>query len=393
MDVHQPANDETVNYEELIADDRTEMVWLRIQRLTSETLCRKLIKERVPEIDDELLKAKASGLASAVRGALGFWSGEALDLNSKVLSRYYGLLQLTIAEQIVSSANLLLKEIEDFTKYGHGLFTISDPEDILPEAFKIGLLNSGYFQKYLEFRGVELEENIFAKRPREWGKLDDAAKSKLVSLPELFSRVPELQTVVREYFDRPPLAFRVATSVLNATQRFTIGHHKSNESIYQLQRINSGYNPGVTSGVAIFRQDGNFSPEFLNSLGLPLTDIIEAAPPMQGWGTHFVGTLCHPLQTKWYEKLRPHHSAYCAPSLIAPLWNRVTDPLIINFLILYGLSIIVRYLPATWHRIDQGDLDDFRELLKHYFVIVDKVVPEMMYEQITGRRLIVRRPF
>ncbi len=84
MDVHQPANDETVNYEELIADDRTEMVWLRIQRLTSETLCRKLIKERVPEIVDELLKAKASGLASAVRGALGFWSGEALDLNSKV---------------------------------------------------------------------------------------------------------------------------------------------------------------------------------------------------------------------------------------------------------------------------------------------------------------------
>jgi hypothetical protein len=393
MDIHQPANDETMNYEELIADDRTEMVWLRIQRLTSESLCRKLIKERIPEIDDELLKAKASGLASAIRGALGFWGGEALDLNSKVLSRYYGLLQLTIAEQIVASPNLLLKEIEDFTKYGHGLFTLSDPENVFPTAFNIGLLNSGYFQKYLEFRGVELEENIFTKRPREWGKVDDAAKSKLVSLPELFSRVPELQTVVREYFDRPPLAFRVATSVLNATQRFTIGHHKSNESIYQLQRINSDYNPEVTSGVAIFRQDGDFSPEFLNSLGLPLSDIIEVAPPGQGWGTHFVGTLHHSLKTKWYEKLKPHHSAYCPRSLVAPLWNRVTDPLIINFLILYGLSIIVRYLPATWHRIDQGDLDHFRELLKHYFVIVDKVVPEMMYERITGKRLIVNRPF
>lgn len=393
MDVHQPANDETMNYEELIADDRTEMVWLRIQRLTSETLCRKLIKERVPEIDDELLKAKASGLSSAVRGALGFWGGEALDLNSKVLSRYYGLLQLTIAEQIVASPNLLLKEIEDFTKYGHGLFTLSDPEDIFPTAFKIGLLNSGYFQKYLGFRRVEIEENIFKKRPRKWAELDDSEKSKIVSLPELFCRVPELQTVVREYLDRPPLSFRVAESILNGTQIFTIGHHKSNESFCQLENRNPDYNPEVTSGVAIFYQDRDFSVEFLNSLGLPLTDIIEASPPGQGWGTHFVGTLHHSLKTKWYEKLRPHYSAYCSPSLIAPLWNRVTDPLIINFLILYGLSIIVRYLPATWHRIDQGDLDDFRELLKHYFVMVDKVVPEMMYERITGRRLIVRRPF
>lgn len=393
MDVHQPANDETVNYEELIADDRTEMVWLRIQRLTSETLCRKLIRERVPEIDDELLKAKASGLASAVRGALGFWSGDALDLNSKVLSRYYGLLQLTIAEQIVSSANLLLKEIEDFTKYGHGLFTMSDPEDIFPTAFKIGLLNSGYFQKYLRFRGVELEENIFTKRPRKWAELDDAAKSKLASLPELFSRVPELQTVVREYFDRPPLAFRVAESILNGTSRFTISDHKSHEMFNQFRKTNVDYNPEVTSGVAIFYQDRDFSPEFFNSLGLPLTDVTLETAPGQEWGTHFVGTLHHSLKTKWYEKLKPHHSAYCAPSLIAPLWNRVTDPLIINFLILYGLSIIVRYLPATWHRIDQGDLDDFRELLNHYFVIVDKVVPEIMYERITGTRLIVRRPF
>lgn len=393
MDTQRSEFQEPIGFEELIADDRTEMVWLRIQRLTSETLCRIIIKERVPEIDDELLKAKASGLAGAVRGALGFWGGESLDLNARVLSRYYGLLQLTIAEQVASGTDLLLEKIEDFTKYGHGLFTLSNPDDKFPTAFNIGLLNSGYFQKYLEFRAVELEENVFKKRPPEWTKLDDSEKSKLVSLPELFCRVPELQTVVREYLERPPLAFQVAASVLNATGRFTISEHKSNENWNQLRKTNVDYNPEVTSGVAIFYQDRDFSPEFLNALGLPLSDIIQVAPPMQGWGTHFVGTLHHSLKTKWHEKLRPHYSAYCPPSLVAPLLKDVTDPLIINFLILYGLSIIVRYLPATWHRIDQGDLDHFRELLKHYFVIVDKVVPEMMYERITGKKLVVKRPF
>jgi hypothetical protein len=393
MDMQRSEFQEPIGFEELITDDRTEMVWLRIQRLTSETLCRKLIKEKIPEVDDGFLRAKASGLSSAIRGALGFWGGETLDLNARVLSRYYGLLQLTIAEQIASGTDLLLEKIEDFTQYGHGLFTLFNPKDEFPTAFNIGLLNSGYFRKYLEFRGVELLENTFTKRPREWANLDDTEKSKLVSFKELFSRVPELQTVVREYLDGPPLAFRVAASVLNATQRFTISEHKSNEKWNQLRKTNVDHNPEVTSGVAIFCQDRDFSPEFLNSLGLPLTDIIEVAPSMQGWGTHFVGTLHHSLKTKWHEKLRPHYSAYCAPSLVAPLWKDVTDPLIINFLILYGLSIIVRYLPATWHRIDQGDLDHFRELLKHYFVIVDKVVPEMMYERITGKRLVVKGSF
>jgi hypothetical protein len=60
--------------------------------------------------------------------------------------------------------------------------------------------------------------------------------------------------------------------------------------------------------------------------------------------------------------------------------------------ILYAFSIVVRYLPETWHSIEHGSLDNVRALLEHYLVIVDNVLPHLAVERLTQKRLLVVHP-
>ena len=87
-----------------------------------------------------------------------------------------------------------------------------------------------------------------------------------------------------------------------------------------------------------------------------------------------------------------YKSGYCGTSWIVPLWGTIQDPFIIHFVVLYALSIVVRYLPSLWHEIEYGDLDHIRALIEHYIVIVDGVLPQMAVERITGKRLQVVHP-
>ena len=381
--------------EELVAEDVSEMVWLRLQRLTSVTLCKKLISERFKGVESSLLDKKAEDLASSVRSALGYWHRGYTDLNARILSRYYGLLQLSIAEQVASrDPDNILERVQGRTQYGHGLFTVTDPNDLFPGAYNIGLLTRGYFLDYAKFNNIQFDDLVFEQRPRNWTDATSGARrSKIVSLSDLFRRVPELQYITREYLDQPPLSFHVAYSLLNATQRFP--HHRDPEFYLGKSgpEVSEDENGQEETGIAIYRQDEEFSPEFLNALDLPITHITSENVPGQQWGPHFVGVIRHGVGTPWHQVLKPHYSRYCPPTIIAPLWKTIFDPLIINFLLLYGLSIIVRYLPDTWYRIQHGSLDHFRELLEHYFLVVDNVLPGLMYERITGVRLIIKRPF
>ena len=99
----------------LVADNLSEAVWLRLRRFTSP-----------PALATDTLKKKGQELAFAVRSALGYWRSEPGSLNAKVLTRYYALLQITIAEQVASPDSTAdLKEIQGHTESGHGLWTIA----------------------------------------------------------------------------------------------------------------------------------------------------------------------------------------------------------------------------------------------------------------------------
>ncbi|MGA7656802.1 MAG: hypothetical protein WCA96_08505, partial [Methylocella sp.] len=61
----------------LVAQDVTEAVWLRLRRLTSSTLCRRVIEARNPSLPISILQKKGQEVASSVRSALGYWQSQA----------------------------------------------------------------------------------------------------------------------------------------------------------------------------------------------------------------------------------------------------------------------------------------------------------------------------
>jgi hypothetical protein len=60
--------------------------------------------------------------------------------------------------------------------------------------------------------------------------------------------------------------------------------------------------------------------------------------------------------------------------------------------ILYALSIVVRYRPSLWRRVQEGDLDHLRVLIEAFLVVVERVLPEQFLETISGQRIYAKQP-
>jgi hypothetical protein len=60
--------------------------------------------------------------------------------------------------------------------------------------------------------------------------------------------------------------------------------------------------------------------------------------------------------------------------------------------LLYALSIIVRYRPSVWRRVQEGDLDQMRVLIDAFLATVERILPHEFLEKIIGQRVIVKEP-
>lgn len=372
--------------EHIVAADPVGATWLRLKRLTSRHLCEQAIIRRNSEtIAPAVLAKKASGMAWAVRSGLGYWDTEANALNSRVLSRYYAVLQLSIAEQVSSSdPKDLLPAIQRHTEFGHGLFTLRHPDVQFPDGMLVGCAQSGHFAAYAKYRKIDLKPYIFEKKPKKIEDVEDTKKSLLVSLTDLLRRVPELQTVTQEFFGQEPLSFRIAPdNIKRIEQQQAAGWQK-------LAQPDASQSTQVTSWVNIYTPRSGAPLPSISGYGFPLTDITEQDDVIGG-GRHLSAAVKHSSDSHWQNHLRTYKSAYCGTSIIAPFWGN-DDPFVLNFAILYAFSIVVRYLPELWHEIEDGSLDHIRVLLEQYLAIVDQVLPKLIIERLTGVTLTVVQP-
>ena len=141
--------------EQLVAENIGEAVWLRFRRLTSSTLCRRTIEARAPKLPPAVAEQKGQEVASSVRGALGYWQTQPGSLSAKVLSRYYALLQVSIAEQVADPASAAdLRKIQSHTESGHGLWAIAAPEGEFPANYRIACQGRGHFYEYFGTRAL-----------------------------------------------------------------------------------------------------------------------------------------------------------------------------------------------------------------------------------------------
>jgi hypothetical protein len=70
----------------------------------------------------------------------------------------------------------------------------------------------------------------------------------------------------------------------------------------------------------------------------------------------------------------------------------IQDPIIINYILMYTLSIIVRYLPNVWYEITSGKYDNIGSLIEYYISIFDHVILLQMLERITNKDIHISMP-
>jgi hypothetical protein len=374
--------------ERFVAENVTEAIWLRFKRLSSEQLCRQVIAKNNPTFSSDVIDVKASGMSSAVRSALGYWETQQGCLNSKILSRYYAILQITIAEQIASSdpaANL--STAQKHTENGHGLYTLNVAGNSFLESYLVGCLKSGHFPAYQHSLGHDISAYATDRRPR---KIDDVDMNKVISLGDLIRRVPEFQEIVKEYIGKDPLSFHIGHASKNMVLRSQqMRSHAEKTGQVLLNPPQEEQN--ITTYVAFYPHDSSVSAEELNGYGFEITNIHPEAAATKFDTDHFVGEITHPQDTYWWQYVESYKSGYCGTSVIVPFWG-MKDAFVLHFTILYAFSIVVRYLPETWHEVEHGKLNHISALLEHYLVILDNVLPKLVVERLTRTRLMVTQP-
>lgn len=371
------------------AENSDEIVWLRLNRLKSVTLCSKLIRKKLEnssvELDDEVIESKSIGLSAAIKSALGYLDDNSKNLNSKILSRYYFLLQLTIAEQVGSINNKdNLKSIQKHTEQGHGLGTIRDKSKSFPNDYYVFGLYSGHFYSYLKFLGHDPKEFSLERRPRDFNRILE--KDKIVLLNDLFRRIPELNNVIEEHTGQTPLNFRIGHS--SRIMEDQIDNMKG--LIDGKKNVSENESLTKTTYISFYVNPNNVSTEYLESLNFPFYDYQIQEDPFSN-SRHVIAKLDH-TSKYWFEGLHIYDSTNSASSIIAPLWNSINDPVAINYALLYSLSIIVRYLPDLWYEIESGKHDEYGALIEYYIHIMDHIIPKLMLERITDSLIQVHQP-
>ena len=78
--------------------------------------------------------------------------------------------------------------------------------------------------------------------------------------------------------------------------------------------------------------------------------------------------------------------------LLFPTVGGLREYRTIAVMTLYALSIMVRYLPSAWRRIEGGDEDQYLALVRASLAVWERVLPEHFLESIAWERVRTGQP-
>ena len=383
------------NYEWLVGTDVDELIRLRFSRLKSIELSRKLIKDKCENknihLDNKIIDEKAKGLSSTIESALNYWDISEKSLNAKILSRYYAFLQLTIAEQVASVRNNNdLKEAQKHTEQGHGLSTLNmHSENDFINNFYCYFRQDGHFYYYMKQSGYN-DGNIFIKN-----KIKTTENTKdyyIVTLADIFRRIPELQKIIEECIGMCPLVLNFGLD--------SFGEHERKEKRREEYSKRTGNfefeapqedNEIILTNVSIYPTSKNMTIEYIEKLNSPFKNFSVRYDKFSNT-EHIVCDFYHKNEGLWWNSIKHYKSDYCPTSYIVPLFDTIQDPIIINYILMYSLSIIVRYLPDIWYEIKLGKYNNIGSLIDFYISIFDHIIPIQMLERITEKAIHISTP-
>jgi hypothetical protein len=350
--------------ERIPTDDPIRLMWTRFGTLESvsgaERHIRRLAAAKALAIDDEVASRKAQALAFAVRSAREYFRVRIEgNLTVACLAYYYGTMSLLQALLVANPQNTLaLSEMEGFTKRGHGIGLLSDEDSSFPAGEYVYLLTNGFLPKYLQEGGygISISDIALPRNYPSYSEVPEEERPRLMSLAALFSRMPELLSTYVELFDQQPDYLGVQTVGSDPAARVHFPAHGNSPHLTpELIRERLGWPEDV--GIEWDENDNSFRT----------TPPQEVVPLLDG-------------------KQR-HESVLAYSSYVTPI-NGIQDVLVMQFMLLYALSILVRYRPALWREISEGDLDEYRALVTHFLITVERVVPNEALDRIYDRDFI-----
>jgi hypothetical protein len=146
--------------------------------------------------------------------------------------------------------------------------------------------------------------------------------------------------------------------------------------------------PPTRSYVQLVDDTGRLTKEDIALFPGPISEITEVAS--QSPGRHFRVAVDHPSKPVHWHALRIHQSPFVPQALIRPIFGNIDEYRAICVVLLYALSIIVRYRPSIWRRVQEGDLDQMRVLIEAFLAVVERVLPEQFLEKVTGQRVFAK---
>ncbi len=373
-----PAGPRTVRI--ITAENPLTGIWSRLDQFASVTLAEKLVARRAAELSIELTpeatKSKAAGLAFTIRNASDYFRDAPFEsLNKRILSLYYGALALASAEMMASPIGPTdLDEIEGITKQGHGLYTVPSATDDFG-GLNVGVLATGFFPRWVSFLGHDT--SLYPKaKAKTTSDLEKQPEGTVVLMLELLSAIPELGDLFLEVYPTPPSWVT---------------------PVYQLQENKAG--PGFgnnratgSSYIHLVDKSGRIQEMSITEAGWPLAEIT-TIPSTAENGQSFRARVDHPGRQFWFEALLLHRSPFKeGPTLIMPVLGEIAEHRIISVVTLYALSILVRYMPSAWRRVEGGNWDEHLALIKNAVGVFERLLPEQFLESIINERVSAKQP-
>jgi hypothetical protein len=258
-----------------------------------------------------------------------------------------------------------LDEVENMTKFGHGLYTFDSIDNNSFEGFVVGVMSNGFFKKWVEFLGADVSA-FPAKKPKTPEDID-LSKSEVTTLIELFSRIPELEDL-----------FLLVTNSPANWLTFNHDSEANGRFISNTPRLRETY-------VTITDISCSKSKEDIASLALPLDQIEYRASEYPG--LHFKALIKHPEEKFWHGVLKLHRSPYTSTSVIIPAFGSVSEYRAICVALLYSLSILVRYRPSIWREVVSGKHENYLALIEEFLDVYERLAPQEFFENLLSKQV------
>lgn len=224
--------------------------------------------------------------------------------------------------------------------------------------------------RWLELLGYDTSD-FPRERPKVAGDLERVAPEKRSNIRTLLSAIPEIGDLYLRVFDDQPSWLVPALDTEGA-----LGPRVAGAGSTYVQLLDSS---------------SRIEGARIDAAGWPIAELRTAEEGEHG--RSFRVRVDHAGYKFWYQIL-PIHRSPSRPggALILPVIAGVSEYRAIAFSLLYALSILVRYRPGAWRRVEDGDWDAYLTLERPLLGTFERLLPEQFLESITGEHVTAAQP-